>query len=147
MEKQQPDAYNRSNEGTRIPLSLQAVFLSGNRGQEVNTPPPDASAMKLFTVHHNNAQGSSRWPPFRSWSSIASFSRNTVAPVSVSTEKDTKMSFVRKVKRSKVSVQQKLTSMHMSSIVSSKSAYILNHCSHCRVHHNHHCPHKTILKV
>lgn len=91
MEKQQPDVHSRSNEGARIPLSLQAVFLSGNRGQEVNTPPPDASAMKLFTVHSSNAQGSSRWPPFRSWSSIATFSRNAIAPVSVSTETDTKI--------------------------------------------------------
>jgi hypothetical protein len=34
----------------RIPLALQSVFLMGNRGVEMNCPPPDASAMKTFNT-------------------------------------------------------------------------------------------------
>lgn len=34
---------------SRIPLALQAVFLSSNSGNEVNKPPPDRSAFKMFT--------------------------------------------------------------------------------------------------
>ncbi len=33
---------------SRIPLALQAVFLASNRGKEVNQPPPDKSASKVF---------------------------------------------------------------------------------------------------
>jgi hypothetical protein len=105
MEKQQTNAGNHANEGKRIPLSLQAVFLTGNRGKEVNVPPPDASAMKVF--HRTNVRGGSRWRPFRSWSSSAASSRNTIATLSSSAEtktKDAKKSEpVRKIRRSKVS--------------------------------------------
>lgn len=39
----------RPKHGTpRIPLALQTVLLDGNRGIEVNTPPPDKSAMTTF---------------------------------------------------------------------------------------------------
>ena len=38
----------RKNGAPRIPLALQTVFLDGNRGIEVNTPPPDKSAMTTF---------------------------------------------------------------------------------------------------
>jgi hypothetical protein len=34
--------------GSRIPLSLQAVFLTSNRGKDVNTPPPHRVAYKTF---------------------------------------------------------------------------------------------------
>ncbi|GKY93003.1 hypothetical protein MPSEU_000268800 [Mayamaea pseudoterrestris] len=34
---------------SRIPASLQAVFLTSNRGEEVHKPPPDQSAFKVFT--------------------------------------------------------------------------------------------------
>jgi hypothetical protein len=33
---------------SRIPLALQAVFLNGNRGIVVNTPPPEKAASKVF---------------------------------------------------------------------------------------------------
>jgi hypothetical protein len=36
------------NGAPRIPIALQTVFLDGNRGIVVNTPPPDKSAMKTF---------------------------------------------------------------------------------------------------
>lgn len=32
----------------RIPLALQSIFLNGNRGVVVNTPPPGNVAMKKF---------------------------------------------------------------------------------------------------
>ena len=38
-----------NNFTSRIPLSLQAVFLSSNRGHEVHKPPPDQSAFKTLT--------------------------------------------------------------------------------------------------
>jgi hypothetical protein len=38
---------NRNRQG-RIPNTLQAVFLASNRGKEVNLPPPDQSAAKVF---------------------------------------------------------------------------------------------------
>ena len=45
-EKQQ---VNRLKNGApRIPLALQTVFLDGNRGIVVDTPPPDKSAMTTF---------------------------------------------------------------------------------------------------
>jgi len=34
--------------GSRIPASLQAVFLASNRGHEVNRPPPRNAAFKVF---------------------------------------------------------------------------------------------------
>lgn len=34
--------------GSRIPLSLQAVFIASNRGQDVNKPPPEKVAQKTF---------------------------------------------------------------------------------------------------
>jgi hypothetical protein len=37
-----------SRNTTRIPLSLQAVFLNGNRGVVVNAPPPEKAASKTF---------------------------------------------------------------------------------------------------
>ena len=47
-----PGARNNAgpNQGTtsRIPLALQAVFLNGNRGIVVNTPPPEKAASKVF---------------------------------------------------------------------------------------------------
>jgi hypothetical protein len=33
---------------TRIPLALQSIFLRGNRGMVVDTPPPKSAAMKTF---------------------------------------------------------------------------------------------------
>jgi len=39
--------YNQGN-GSRIPASLQAVFLASNRGHEVNRPPPRNAAFKVF---------------------------------------------------------------------------------------------------
>jgi hypothetical protein len=45
-EKQQ--AQRPKNGAPRIPLALQTVFLDGNRGIVVNTPPPDKSAMTTF---------------------------------------------------------------------------------------------------
>lgn len=33
---------------SRIPASLQAVFLSSNRGNDVHKPPPDAAASKTY---------------------------------------------------------------------------------------------------
>jgi hypothetical protein len=79
---------------TRIPMSLQAVFLNGNRGHEVNIPPPDTSAMKIFR--------SGRWRQLRAWS----FSM----PRAVTTAQDTleleakrKVKTRKKLKRSKVS--------------------------------------------
>jgi Ankyrin repeats (many copies) len=35
-------------EGSRIPASLQAVFLASNRGADVSRPPPQRSAFKMF---------------------------------------------------------------------------------------------------
>jgi hypothetical protein len=32
----------------RIPLALQTIFLRGNRGMAVDTPPPKSAAMKTF---------------------------------------------------------------------------------------------------
>ena len=32
----------------RIPLALQAVFLAGNRGEEVHVPPPGNAAFRVF---------------------------------------------------------------------------------------------------
>jgi hypothetical protein len=40
--------HHPKNAPPRIPLALQNVFLNGNRGIEVNTPPPDKSAMTTF---------------------------------------------------------------------------------------------------
>jgi hypothetical protein len=37
-----------SRNTTRIPLSLQAVFLNGSRGVVVNAPPPEKAASKTF---------------------------------------------------------------------------------------------------
>lgn len=34
---------------SRIPLSLQAVFLASNRGKDVHKPPPEKVATKTFT--------------------------------------------------------------------------------------------------
>jgi hypothetical protein len=45
-DKQQ--AHRPKNGTPRIPLALQTVLLDGNRGIEVNTPPPDKSAMTTF---------------------------------------------------------------------------------------------------
>ena len=33
---------------SRIPLALQAIFLTSNRGKDVNTPPPQKVAFKTF---------------------------------------------------------------------------------------------------
>ena len=108
MEKRQPNTSSRANEGKRIPLSLQAVFLTGNRGKEVNVPPPDASAMKIF--HRTNARDGSRWWPFRSWSSSTASSHNSIAIVSASVETGTKTKKKKalteqKIKGNKVSLQ------------------------------------------
>lgn len=55
----------------RIPLALQTVFLMGNRGAEVNTPPPDATAMKSFRP--------SRWRlPKRSKSNDSQLTATTI---------------------------------------------------------------------
>jgi hypothetical protein len=46
---QPKQSFDSCNHGVpRIPQALQAVFLDGNRGIEVNTPPSDKSAMKTF---------------------------------------------------------------------------------------------------
>ena len=37
-----------NNESARIPLTLQSIFLKGNRGIVVNAPPPGNVAMKKF---------------------------------------------------------------------------------------------------
>ena len=39
----------QTQQQSRIPLGLQAVFLASNRGKEVNKPPPERSAAKTFT--------------------------------------------------------------------------------------------------
>jgi hypothetical protein len=57
-----------SQNATRIPLALQAVFLNGNRGIVVNTPPPEKAASKTF----------------RTW-----WGRRKLLPGSGSTEKST----------------------------------------------------------
>jgi hypothetical protein len=107
QQHQQSTECNGNNGGKRIPLSLQVVFLNGNRGKEINTPPPDASAMKVF--NRPNIRGS-RWRPFRSWSSSTMSSRRdsgaTVAAVSVETEAEKKPVPVRKIKRTKVSAHR-----------------------------------------
>ena len=104
LQVNEPNTCNRADTGKRIPLTLQAVFLNGNRGKEVHTPPPDASAMKVF--NRVNPRGT-RWRPFRSWSSNAAPSRNSIATMaetaSEEMEVSKKQSPVRKVKRSKVS--------------------------------------------
>jgi hypothetical protein len=38
---------NRARQG-RIPATLQAVFLASNRGREVNKPPPEKAASKVY---------------------------------------------------------------------------------------------------
>jgi hypothetical protein len=38
---------NRSRQG-RIPATLQAVFLASNRGRDVNKPPPQKVASKVY---------------------------------------------------------------------------------------------------
>jgi hypothetical protein len=38
---------NRSRQG-RIPATLQAVFLASNRGKDVNKPPPEKAASKVY---------------------------------------------------------------------------------------------------
>jgi hypothetical protein len=38
---------NRSRQG-RIPATLQAVFLASNRGRDVNKPPPEKVASKVY---------------------------------------------------------------------------------------------------
>ena len=100
-----PTALICENEGKRIPLSLQAVFLNGNRGKEIHTPPPDASAMKEFS--RSNARGSGRWRPFRTWSSrtAADARRKSAVEVAapVQVEMTEKLAPVRKVRRTKVS--------------------------------------------
>lgn len=42
-------AQHERGEGSRIPKSLQAVFIASNRGAEVVKPPPRKSAFKMFT--------------------------------------------------------------------------------------------------
>jgi hypothetical protein len=37
-----------NSNSTRIPLALQSVFLNGNRGIVVNTPPPEKVASTTF---------------------------------------------------------------------------------------------------
>ena len=37
-----------NNDSARIPLTLQSIFLKGNRGIVVNAPPPGNVAMKKF---------------------------------------------------------------------------------------------------
>ena len=39
-----------NNESARIPLTLQSIFLKGNRGIVVNAPPPGNVAMKKFHI-------------------------------------------------------------------------------------------------
>jgi hypothetical protein len=39
---------------SRIPVSLQAVFLASNRGQEVNKPPPGNMASRVFSSVFKN---------------------------------------------------------------------------------------------
>jgi hypothetical protein len=38
---------SRSRQG-RIPATLQAVFLASNRGKDVNKPPPEKAASKVY---------------------------------------------------------------------------------------------------
>jgi Ankyrin repeats (many copies) len=38
-----------NGEGSRIPASLQAVFLASNRGADVSRPPPQKSAFRMFS--------------------------------------------------------------------------------------------------
>lgn len=42
------DGTSMNQKSSRIPLALQAVFLTSNRGKEVHHPPPDKSASKVF---------------------------------------------------------------------------------------------------
>jgi hypothetical protein len=39
---------NNTNKASRIPATLQSVFLASNRGNEVHKPPPDNVAYKVF---------------------------------------------------------------------------------------------------
>jgi hypothetical protein len=84
---------NRNNGTMRIPLTLQAVFLNGNRGLDVNTPPPDKAAMKTFRRW--------RWP-LRS-SSHMSHDTTTTAADSVDIEVPKQLRRIEKIKRTKVS--------------------------------------------
>jgi hypothetical protein len=42
------DTNHNSHGRTRIPASLQAVFLASNRGKEVHKPPPGQVCSKVF---------------------------------------------------------------------------------------------------
>ena len=102
-QQQEPTVCNRIIGGKRIPLSLQSVFLNGNRGKEVHTPPPDASAMKVF--NRTKINRCSRWRPFRSRSSSVFYFRNSTVTVETSenSEVTKKPVPILKVKRIKVS--------------------------------------------
>jgi hypothetical protein len=56
---------------SRIPLALQAVFLNGNRGIVVNTPPPEKAASKVFRGWWRGR------PPDRTVSAISSGTEKT----------------------------------------------------------------------
>jgi hypothetical protein len=48
MQRQHTQHGGPSQNAPRIPLALQAVFLSGNRGIVVNNPPPEKAASTTF---------------------------------------------------------------------------------------------------
>jgi hypothetical protein len=101
MEQQHHDC--NVNIGKRIPLLLQVVFLNGNRGNEVNAPPPDASAMKIFS--RVTTTGNRR--PFRSYATPPiRKSAATVTPSSLKTEAVKKSVPVHKIERNKVSAHR-----------------------------------------
>jgi ankyrin repeat protein len=65
-----------TNRRTRIPLTLQAVFLASNKGQEVNKPPPNRNANRVF---------------FRNWFFQRQAGSNETVKASVTSNKDKKV--------------------------------------------------------
>jgi hypothetical protein len=154
--QQQRNNCDGNNGGKRVPLLLQVVLLNGNRGKEVNTPPPDASAMKVFSRANTNGPGS-RWRPFRSWSSGIMPFRNSAAPGKVSsleTETIKKANPVHKIKRNKVSalrsainvdnILEKLHRKQANTYFISTVSFTL--CTY-RAHQSHPYHHKIIWMV
>jgi hypothetical protein len=46
---------------SRIPASLQAIFMASNKGEEVDKPPEDNSATKVFRPRRNWREQTKGW--------------------------------------------------------------------------------------
>lgn len=75
---------NGGGAGSRIPKTLQAVFLASNRGNDVHKPPPKQVAFKMFTL--------------RGWRKSSSSSQNQ--PTEEDTKRMIEASYQKKTKKS-----------------------------------------------